>query len=93
MEKTKLNERLVEAIKEMDKIKDEAILVSRKIKNKEIARNSERIIKVQQLAEKFGVVSKTYQDVRYGELTSDVYMTFLNSTWDTIKNIPEIKKS
>lgn len=40
----------------------------------------------------FKTIDENYQDLKFNSLTRELYLEFLNSTWDTIKNIPEIVK-
>lgn len=91
MEAAYMNKRLNEAIKKLEEIKEETLNVSENINNGEIAKKGKRAVAMQQLTEKFIVINKTYQDIKYNSLTRDLYIEFLNDTWNMIKNIPEIK--
>lgn len=86
-----MNKRLNEAIKKLEEIKEETLNVSENINNGEITKNGKRAVAMQQLTEKFIVINKTYQDIKYNSLTRELYIEFLNDTWNMIKNIPEIK--
>ena len=91
MEAAYMNKRLNEAIKKLEEIKEETLNVSENINNGEITKNGKRAVAMQQLTEKFIVINKTYQDIKYNSLTRELYIEFLNDTWNMIKNIPEIK--
>lgn len=91
MEAAYMNKRLNEAIKKLEEIKEETLNVSENINNGEITKKGKRAVAMQQLTEKFIVINKTYQDIKYNSLTRELYIEFLNDTWNMIKNIPEIK--
>ena len=86
------NESLNEAIRKLEELNKRTHDIIQDINNVEITKKTDRAVRIYMIINEFKTIDENYQDLKSNSLTRELYLEFLNSTWDTIKNIPEIVK-
>lgn len=87
-----INGSLNEAIRKLEELNKRTHDIIQDINNGEITKKTDRAVRIHMIINEFKMIDENYQDLKSNSLTRELYLEFLNSTWDTIKNIPEIVK-
>ena len=86
------NESLNEAIRKLEELNKRTHDIIQDINNGEITKKTDRAVRSSMIINEFKTIDENYQDLKSNSLTRELYLEFLNSTWDTIKNNTEIVK-